>query len=285
MSGVSLSKTIRRICPKSVAFLRFATDRYRLCIALTRVTAISVTMATYDSDNTKFEWDYDVPTDGFWKDLDYRLIKAFLQCYTEPEIAEIKFDETLSTDDRLTFLLKHLDNTLTNKENKSRLETGLPLKDSDNNAWRTILLGLGTIEYFLGHWEAEERYARERYENGPDGAKDMSALQELSIVMERQGKYSEGESMAKSVLEWMDELPKLGRDSPQAIGSACVLAICVWKQGRHQEGVTLFDDCTQRVQSMGDGKFAKYQEAERQLVEQARVALEKWTAAHEDGKL
>ena len=240
-------------------------------------------MNTHDPNNFKFEWDFDVPTDGFWEDLDYRLIKAFLQCYAEPEIVEMTFDETLSTDDKLASLLKYLENTLANKENKSRLETGLPLKEYDNNAWRTILLGLGTIEYFLGHWEAEERYARERYENGPDGAKDMSALQELSIVMERQGKYSEGESMAKSVLEWMDELPKLGRDSPQAIGSACVLAICVWKQGRHREGGALLDDCTSRVQSMEKGKFAKYQEAERQLVEQTRVALEEWTAAHVDG--
>ncbi|GAB7336045.1 hypothetical protein MBLNU13_g08860t1 [Cladosporium sp. NU13] len=242
-------------------------------------------MASNDSNKPKFEWDYDVPTDGFWTDLDYRLIKGFLQCYTEPEIAEMKFDETLSTDDKLTFLLKYLDNTLTNMEGKSRLETGLLLRDADNNAWRTILLGLGTIEYFLGHWEAEERYARERCENGPGGEKDMSALQELSIVMERQGKYSEGESMAKSVLDWMDELPKLGRESPQAIASACVLAICVWKQGRHREGGALLDDCTQRVQAMGEGKFAKYQEAERQLVEQTRVALEEWTATHEDGKV
>ena len=257
----------------------------RLYVAVTGIITLSVAMTSDDSNTSKFEWDYDVPTDGFWKDLDYRLIKAFLQCYTEPEIAEMKFDETLSADDKLTFLLKYLDDTLTNKESKSRLETELPLKNSDNNAWRTILLGLGTIEYYLGHWEAEEKFARERYENGPDGAKDMSALQELSIVMERQGKYGEGESMAKNVLEWMDELPKLGRDSPQAIGSACILAMCVWKQGRHQEGGALLDDCTKRVQSMGEGKFAKYQEAERQLVEQTRVALEKWTVAHGNEEL
>jgi hypothetical protein len=113
----------------------------------------------------------------------------------------------------------------------------------------------------------------------------MSALQELSIVMELQENYSKGETMAKSVLEWIDELPKLSRDSPRAIGSACVLAMCVWKQGRHREGSVLLDDCTQRVNATGEGEFAKYQEAERQLVEQTKSALEEWTAAYGDDKM
>jgi hypothetical protein len=56
----------------------------------------------------------------------------------------------------MTLLLKYSDNTLAIKESKSRLETQIPLKEIDNDVWRTILLGLGTIEHYLGHWEVEE---------------------------------------------------------------------------------------------------------------------------------
>jgi hypothetical protein len=146
--------------------------------------------------------------------------------------------------------------------------------------WRNILLGLSTIEHLAGNFDMEEELARERYENGPGGSKDISALQELSVVMEATGRYVRGESMAREGLHWMEGHESLGKESPQAISSACVIATCIWKQKRFKEGQEWLDECRARVDSMREGKFAKYWEAERKGVDQTWAALKEWREEH-----
>jgi hypothetical protein len=225
----------------------------------------------------KFEWDYEVPQNAFWSNLNYSVGRNFLQCYTSPEISEMTFDENLSVDEKLDYLLRTLDNTLAKKETES---APIPLKDADHTTWRNILLGLSTIEHFAGNLDMEEELTRERYENGPGGSKDTSALQELSVIMEATGRYAGGESMAREVLHWMEWHESLGKESPQAISSACVLATCIWKQKRFEEGQEWLDECSTRVGSMRNGKFAKYREAQRRGVDQTLAALKEWREAH-----
>lgn len=86
--------------------------------------------------------------------------------------------------------------------------------------------------------------------------------------------------MAREVLHWMEGHESLGKESPQAISSACVLATCIWKQKRFKEGEEWLDGCRTRVDSMRKGKFAKYREAERKGVDQTLAALKEWREEH-----
>jgi hypothetical protein len=78
-----------------------------------------------------------------------------------------------------------------------------PLHDADYRSWMYLKLGLSTIEHYLENYGEEERIVRDMYENGPDGAKSMSALHQLSGLMEVVGRYAEAECVAKEMLPWM----------------------------------------------------------------------------------
>jgi hypothetical protein len=130
-----------------------------------QVTDPAVNMSDDAHRPPKFEWDYDVPRDAFWSNLNYSVGRNFLQRYTSSEISEMTFDENLSVDEKLDYLLRTPDNTLAKKEMKS---APVPLKDADHATLRNILPGLSTIEHFAGNPVVEEELIRERYENGPD---------------------------------------------------------------------------------------------------------------------
>lgn len=113
------------------------------------------------SDVAYNPWDYEVPKNPFWNHCNYSLGRNFPQCYTESEKSRLTFDENLSHNDKLQYLLRTLDNTLAGKETKS---APTPFKDVNYIARRNILLSLSTIEHFLGNYATEEELTQERYE-------------------------------------------------------------------------------------------------------------------------
>jgi hypothetical protein len=65
---------------------------------------------------------------------------------------------------------------------------------------------MSNMELYLGNYGKEERIAREMFENGPDGAKCVSALHHFNTFMEMMWRYAEAESMSREVLPWIEEL-------------------------------------------------------------------------------
>src|SRR5271170_691383 len=123
------------------------------------------------------------------------------------------------------------------------------------------------MDHYLENYGEEERLVREVYENGPDGTKSMSALHQLSGLVEVMGRYGEAECMAREVLPWMQGHEMLGRDSPQALGCMRCLARSVWKQERYEEAAEWIEKCRRAIENMGRGRFGKYHDDEKKQLE------------------
>ncbi|KAE8452039.1 hypothetical protein EG329_002204 [Mollisiaceae sp. DMI_Dod_QoI] len=227
----------------------------------------------------KFPWDYEVPNDAFWNSLEYTLARNFLQCYNESEISKMHFDATLPSPEKLKYLRRYLDNTFEEKDKKA---APVPLHDADYQTWLHLKLAMSTVEFFLENYDDEEVIVREMYENGPDGTKSMSALHQLSAVMEKTRRYTEAEAMAKEVLPWMQGHELLGRDSPQALSGLRILATSVWKQKRYVDGEEWMSRYERTIDDMKNGKFGKYEDAERKLYTDTRQVLDQWRKEHVD---
>jgi hypothetical protein len=122
---------------------------------------------------------------------------------------------------------------------------------------------VSSIDNFLGDHSGDEDLAREFYENGPNGTKDMSALLNLAHAQLEAGKLAEAEKSAREVLPWLQGHEKLGPDSPQALGCMRILVPCIWKQGRHAEAESWVDRCKQSIENLSRGQFAKYYDEEK----------------------
>ena len=183
------------------------------------------------------------------------------------------FDEALPLEEKLKCLRDTLERTFSEREAKT---APTPLHDADYKFWNYLKLGLATMEHSLGDYGKEEAIVREMYENGPEGKKNMSALHQLSGIMEETGRYAEAERLAREVLPWLQGNEMLGRDSPQALGCMRCLAKSVWKQGRYSEAVEWVESCRMAIEKMGSGRFEKYQLDERKQLENDVEALEKW---------
>ena len=236
-------------------------------------------MAEEARKSPKFSWDYDVPNTPFWNSLDYRLSRNFLQCYTEAEIAQFDLDETLSVDDKIECLRTLLENTLAEKGTKVSPKS---LHDADYEAWRSLKLGISTMDHFLGNQAEEAATVKEMYENGPEGTKNMSALHNLSAITEAAGNYSEAERMALEVLPWLEGHEKLGPGSPQALSSMKCLARSTWKQEKFDDANQWIEKCRLQLKQMAEGQFSKYYESEAGMLENDLDALKKWK--EEQGK-
>lgn len=229
-------------------------------------------MTTLDGDSAtsqcepRFDWDIDISNQPFWADLgssSTKIARAFLACCDDRDLAKVQISIG-GESDRTTKLrllrdkIKECYLAESAQVDPSRLQDVRPLR------WRSLQVGLNTMEYFLGDLEAAERIGYQLYEHGLDGSKDLSALHALSSLWEEMGKYSEAEAAARVVLPWLQAHPTLGdANSPQALGSMKLLVKCLWKQGRHAEAEIWIGNCDVLIQALGDGKFKKYQEDEK----------------------
>lgn len=89
------------------------------------------------------------------------------------------------------------------------------------------------------------------------------------------GKFEEAERVESEVCEVMDRRASLGRDSPQAINARRIIARAVWGQGegRRADAEALIREIEGIVEGMGGGRFAVYQEEERELNEAMKAGL------------
>jgi hypothetical protein len=126
----------------------------------------------------KFPWDHNVSGNPFWDffgDRAYKLERCFMPCYTQNEIAQMNFDDSLNETQKLEYLQNLLQTTLDGDQ--------ASLHDANYTKWRALKAALSFVEENLGHYDVAEKIGWEMYHNGLDGKKDMSALHGLGGLL------------------------------------------------------------------------------------------------------
>ena len=222
----------------------------------------------------KFPWDFDVPETPFWSDLEFTVARNFLTCFSESEVKQMHLDHNLDRESRLRLLLGLVQQKLVAREAEvapSRLHA------EDFNEWQRIMIGIETMQKFLGLPEEEETL-KKIMENGKDGKRNMSGVNMMANFKEKQGSYEDAELLAREVLPFMQQHEMLGVDSPQAFGTTRTLLRCVWKQGKQEEARALIAETSALIDGMDKSKFSKYQEEERGMLAGLVCELEDWNS-------
>jgi hypothetical protein len=208
-----------------------------------------------------FSWEYPVPKNAFWNDLKFVVGRNFLQSFSLEEFEKLPIDPE-STQDRntkLELLLELLRQKLASEDALVAPET---FYDVDYPAWDTLWLAIFTMQDELGHPNAEQtiRMMFDRRKNKDN----LSHLHTLSVLLFDKGEYAEAEEVERPVLVWLDR--RLGKDSPQALGSRRIIARSIWKQGleRRSEADRFFLEVKEIIDGMSGGKYAVYQDEQRE---------------------
>lgn len=214
----------------------------------------------------KFEWDFDVPDTPFWKDFDMRVARNFITCYEPGELDNIPFSKYagLPETDKLKFLLSELESRLSAHEAAVAPEK---LHQANPVAWSRLLLGMSTLQKFLGMSQEEAETIRVMLSTTEGNAR-VPWLNMLADLDVRNGNFAEAESLAREVLPWMQKHERLGRDSPQALGTTRTIIRSMWKQGgdKLDEAKRLVGETVTLIDGMVTSKFSKYQDEERQML-------------------
>lgn len=220
----------------------------------------------------KFEWDFEVPDVPFWKGLEFTVARNFLTCYSSEEVEKMHFDAALSVPDRLRFLLSQLTSSLSAREAAAAPQR---LHVADPPAWRRFLLGIQTMQKFLGLSVEEAQTIRKTLDT-TEGDARIPWLNMLSDLDLRNGDYAEAETLSQEVLPWMQNHAKLGKDSPQAFGTTRIMIQSKWKQGgsKEDEARELIQATFALIGGMGESQFAKYQDDEREMLQDLQAKLE-----------
>lgn len=185
---------------------------------------------------------------------------------------------TAAKQDRLQFLLAKLEATASERE-----ATAGPggLAATDYARWMTLTLARMTVLSELGR-QAEQEAAIQDMIDTPNPAKpgevNISAVNMLANLKEEQGFFAEAEALARRVVPFFDE--KMGPDSPPSQGTRRCLIRCVWKAGKPEEAKMLADETRLIIDTMGEkqSQYVKYQDDERQYLEELVAELESWSA-------
>jgi tetratricopeptide (TPR) repeat protein len=89
-----------------------------------------------------FSWEYPLPDNEFWNTLDFVVGRNFLQCFSEDEIKQMHFDDTLSKRGKLELLLNLLREKLSSQDAAAAPQT---LYCVNYAAWDKLLLGISTM--------------------------------------------------------------------------------------------------------------------------------------------
>ncbi|KAI0123624.1 hypothetical protein BJ170DRAFT_639816 [Xylariales sp. AK1849] len=219
----------------------------------------------------KFEWDFDVPDTPFWKDMEFTVARNFLTCYQPEEIEKMEFDATAPVHDRLRYLLSQLQSTVSAREAAAAPQK---LHVTDARAWTKLLLGIATIQKFLARPREEEEIIRTLLAT-TEGMARVSWLNMMADLSLRNGDYASAEAAAREVLPVMQTHEKCGPDSPQAFGTTRIIIRSLWKQGgsKEDEAKRLLEETFALIEGMGDSKFVKYQDEEREMLQDLKDKL------------
>jgi hypothetical protein len=103
---------------------------------------------------------------------------------------------------------------------------------------------------------------------------NLSHFYNLSSILLQQKKYAEAEETALPVKDWLDG--KLGKESPQALGSRTTIAQAVWKQGRVEEARGLLEEMEAIIEGGSQGTFGVYMDEQREILGRIRRELKGW---------
>lgn len=185
---------------------------------------------------------------------------------------------TAAQKDRLQFLLAKLETTVSDREAAAGPRG---LAATDYPQWMTLTLARMTVLSELGR-HAEQEAAIQAMIDTPNPAKpgevNISAVNMLANLKEEQGSYAEAEDLARKVVPFFDE--KMGADSPPSQGTRRCLIRCIWKAGKPDEAKRLAEETRLIIDAMGENKsqYLKYQDDERQYLEELMADLESWSA-------
>jgi hypothetical protein len=214
--------------------------------------------------------------------MKYTTGRNFLQCYNEEEIRAMDPDfERLGTaakQDRLRFLLEKLEATFSARDAAVK-PAGLAA--TDYVQWMTLTLARMTVLSDLGR-EAEQEAAIQAMMDTPNPAKlgvvNISAVNMMANLKEEQGLFAESEELSRKVVPVFDEM--MGPDSPPSQGTRRCLIRCIWKAGKPEEAKKLAEETRLIIDAMGqkNSQYLKYQDDERQYLEELMADLEAWSA-------
>lgn len=221
-----------------------------------------------------FPWEYPIPVNAFWDDLRFTTGSCFFRCFTEAERAALPIDpdSAAPVSDKLALLLRLLQAKLAAA---SAAAAPRPLHEADHALWDSLQLAVLEMQLQQpGSEAAAEATARLRVEHrgGGGDSSNLSAAHALAALLVDRGQYAEAEATEAPVRDWLDG--RLGSDSPQALGSRRIIARAVWGQGRRDEARALFGEIRELIEKMGEGRFAVYQEEEREILDEAMGKLE-----------
>lgn len=180
--------------------------------------------------------------------------------------------------DRLQFLLTKLEATSSVRE--AAAGPG-GLATTKYPEWMTLTLARMTVLSELGR-QAEQEAAIQAMMDTPNPAKpgvtNISAVNMMANLKEEQGSYAQAEELARKVVPFFDDM--MGPDSPPSQGTRRCLIRCIWKAGKPEEAKRLADETRLIIDSMGEKKsqYVKYQDDERQYLEELLADLESWSA-------
>lgn len=233
-----------------------------------------MSLDTKKATDSKFEWDFDVPNTPFWQGMDFRVARNFLVCYIPDELEAVPFDAALSIPDRLSFLLDYLQSRLAAREATAAPQ---PLHVNDPDEWRRVLLGIQTMQSHLNLTKDEAWTIRRMLETTTEGFNVRMPWPNMLAALDlKNGDFAGAEKVAREVLPWMQSHEKLGVDSPQAFGTTRTIIEAAWRQGgmKKEEARWLIEETSALIEGMGADKFGKYQDDERQMLQDLTDKLE-----------
>jgi hypothetical protein len=126
----------------------------------------------------------------------------------------------------------------------------------------------------LGQRHEAEQTVRTLFDRRKDKS-NMSHAHSISGLLYEQGKYSEAEELETKVKNWLDV--RLGKDSPQALGSRRIIARSIWNQGRESEARSIFSEVFSLIENMGEGEYVVYKSEQLDVTKKLLLELEAWS--------
>ncbi|KAI3327415.1 hypothetical protein HD806DRAFT_392927 [Xylariaceae sp. AK1471] len=209
-----------------------------------------------------FPWEYPVPDNKFWADIPHAAAREFLQSFSAEEVAKLPIDpdSTLELQQKLELLLTLLKEQLAKKEANSAPDS---LFDADYATWEKIHTAIFCMQRWLKDNVSAEATLRMLIDRRKDKS-NLSLLQTLDFMRMERGEYEEVAKTEPEIIEWLNG--RLGKDSPQGLGSRRMLVEALWNLGRQEEAEVLLDETRKLAGAMADGQYAKYRDVEVEAV-------------------
>lgn len=203
--------------------------------------------------------------DTFFEGIDPDVVESVKGAVPEPKLSEFisKYKGTDSTEERLQALASFLSSIASQQEQSQGVS-----QEDRKKTFKVLGLVYGALDDWSSVASTWQKLVDidDQESKGDHPDRDLAAMFNLGMALTRLEKWKTAEDIFRRLLPMLGNVPAMGKNSQQYVGSLCALMLAVGKQGEVEEARKLYSEHAAIVKQYDEPEYSAHANSAKKVL-------------------